>query len=481
MKHFAFITFLAFVLVSCGNTDSAKGNYAYFGGEIINPSNNYVTLSRVSGGKDTIYLDDNNRFVHKVDNLQPGLYTFTHGGEYQMILLEPKDSLLFRLNTNDFDESLVFTGIGSKKNNYFIQSFLDNEAENKEFRKTSHFEPEVFVEHMDKLRERKLEYLDEFLSKKSGTDLFKTIATNSINYNYYAYHEMYPFGYYGNKQLIHFKDLPEGFYDFRKDVDLNDESLKELYVYNRFLFWHFNNLALKEYYQEGRHHTFDRMALDYNIEKLRLVDSSLTNSTIKNYLLKHITRDFVLNSDDQDETNEIADFYLKKSTNTDDKTELQNLVVRVNNLRPGNIIPDTELISIDGTKTNLINLIDSPTVFYCWSSNFKLHSRNSHYKIKKLKSEFPNINFVAINFNDNDFKYWKKTVRSLNYPTIKEYKFSNPNEAIDTYVITFTHKIFIVNGGGQIVNSNVSLFSDDIYDYLNKLNSRTFKKRSITK
>ena len=111
-----FFTFLTTLLIfSCENSKSSKGDYAYFGGEIINPSNNYVTLTNVNDKKDTIYLDNNNRFLHKIDSLNPGMYTFAHGGEYQTILLEPNDSLLLRLNTNDFDESLVYTGKGAKK------------------------------------------------------------------------------------------------------------------------------------------------------------------------------------------------------------------------------------------------------------------------------------------------------------------------------------------------------------------------------
>ena len=460
------------LLFSCNDDSVSNENTAYFGGEIINPSNKYVTLSTSTEKKDTIFLDQNNRFLHRIDSLKPGLYSFEHGGEYQTILLEPKDSLLFRLNTNDFDESLVYTGIGSKKNNFFIKSFLDNEVENKDFMNTSHFEPEVFMKHMNKLKIKKLEYLDEFLSKKPSSELFKTLAKSTIDYNYYTYHEMFPFGYYGNKQLIHFKDLPEGFYDYRNDIDLNNESLTKLYVYNRFLFWYFNNLALKKYYSNGQHDIFDRMSLDYNIEKLRLIDSSITNKTIKNYLLKHNVTDFVLNSQDKSATIEMINYYLSKSTDDDDKIYLRKLVERANKLKPGNKLPNARLVDYNGNELEIHSLIKAPTVIYCWSTNFKLHSRNNHYKIKELKSKFPDVNFVAINFNDNDLKYWKKTVRSLNYPSKDEYKFSSPSEALDTYVITYTHKIFLVDKNGEIVSSNVSLFDDEIVEQLAALSKQ---------
>lgn len=476
MKFYFYIFFGSLLVFSCKS--STHKDHAFFGGEIINPSNNYVTLGNAFEDKDTIYLDKNNRFLHKIVDLNPGLYSFTHGGEYQTILIEPNDSLLFRLNTNDFDESLVYTGIGSKKNNYLIKSFLDDEKESKEFRKISHLEPEVFAKHMIDLKQQKLLHFEEFLAKKPSSDLFKSIVKSSIDYNYYCYHEMFPFGYYGNNKLIHFKDLPEGFYDYRKDTELNNERLSKLPIYNRFLFWHFNNVALKQYYRDGSHQAFDRMALDYNIEKLKLIDSTITSESIKNYLLKHTTKDFVLNTDDNDATNKIIDYYLKKSTNPKDKTYLKELVEASNKLRSGNTLPDSKIIDFNGASLQLSSLIsDSPTVIYCWSTNFKMHSRNSHYKINELKAEFPEVNFIAINFNDNNLHYWKKTIKSLNFPYKNEFMFSNPSEATEKYVITFSHKIFVVNENMEIVNSNISLFSTEMAETLEKLSSA--KDKSI--
>lgn len=469
MKFYLFFILTVLLVFGCDNSNSKQGDYAYFGGEIINPSNNYITLSSPNESKDTVYLDKNNRFLHRIDSLRPGLYSFTHGGEFQTILLEPNDSLMFRLNTNDFDESLVYTGIGSKKNNYLIKLFLDNEKENKEFSNTSHLEPEVFVKHMQKLKQQKLAHFDQFLSNKPNSELFNTIVKSSIDYNNYAYHEMFPFGYYGNKKLIHFKDLPEDFYKYRTEVNLNNESLSELYVYNRFLFWHFNNIALEKYYSNGQHDTFDRMSLDYNIEKLRLIDSAISSEKIKNYLLKHTVRDFVLNTDDRVATATIIEDYFNKSTDVEDKNYIQALTEAENKLRPGNILPDVGIINYDGSKITLSSLIDAPTVIYCWSTNYKMHSRNSHYKINELKAKFPKVNFIAVNFNDNDLNYWKKTVKSMNYHSTNEYKFSNPSEALEKYVITFTHKIFVVDQNMKIINSNVGLFSEEMTDCLEKL------------
>jgi hypothetical protein len=456
------VTFLITSLFLGCNSNSEKGDSAYFGGEIINPNNNYITLYSNETERDTIYLDDNNRFLYKIENLKSGLYSFTHGGEYQTFLVEPNDSILIRLNTSDFDESLVYTGEGSKKNNYLIKAFLNNEIESKAFSKQQHLEPEDYEIHINKLKAQKLAHLERYIATHETSLLFKKIAESGINYNYYAYKEMYPFGYFGNNKLIHFKDLPEGFYDYRSEVDFNDESLSALYSYNRFLLWHFQNIALQKYYKDGSHQAFDRHALAYNLEKLTLIDSIVQNKTIKNYVLMHTTREFIFNSDNAAKSQSMLDAYLELSTDEDKNEYLKNLVAATINLYPGNKIPAIEIVDFNNKVLNLHSVIQQPTVIYCWSSNFKLSYRNNHYMMKNLKSRYPDMSFIAININDMDSNSWKKTLNLLKYPTENEYMFKNPNEAIKTFAIAYSQKVLIVDENGKIVKSNADLFSNDI-------------------
>ena len=456
------VTFLITSLLLGCNSNSENGDVAYFGGEIINPNNNYITLFCSETDRDTIYLDKNNRFVHKIENLKTGLYSFTHGGEYQTLLIEPNDSILFRLNTTDFDESLVYTGKGSKKNNYFIKSYLNDEVESKKFSKKQHLEPEQFETVIRSLREEKIDGLNHFNTIYATSDLFKKIALASIDYNFYAYKEMYPFGYFGNNKLIHVKDLPEDFYDFRAYVDFNDEALSGLYSYNRFLLWHFQNIGLQKYYEDGSHHAFDRHALDYNLEKVNLIDSIIDNKTIKNYVLMYVTREFIFNSKNAEKSTSMLEAYLEKSTDKNHNEYLTNLVSATVNLFPGNKIPSIKIVDFNNNIVDLHSVIKEPTVIYCWSSNFKMSYRNSHYMMKSLKSKYPDMSFIAININDMNTNSWKETLNLLKYPTENEYMFKNPNEAIKTFAIAYSQKVIIVNEDGTIIKSNADLFSNEI-------------------
>ena len=67
--------------------------------------------------------------MHKFDSLTPGLYTFKHHPEYQYVYFDKNDSLMLRVNTFDFDNSIVYCGRGDEKNNFLMELFLKNDAD----------------------------------------------------------------------------------------------------------------------------------------------------------------------------------------------------------------------------------------------------------------------------------------------------------------------------------------------------------------
>lgn len=471
---FYIISFLASVLVfGCKDISTENSDYTYFGGEIINPKNNHVTLYSPETGYDTLFLDKQNRFLKKLETFKPGLFSFMHGGEYQLVLLEPSDSIMLRLNTIDFDESLVFTGLGSKKNNYLIKTFLENEIEIKKRNTFCRMSPEELESYLDSTKKIKLEELNSFLDKKPFSDLFKSIAEANIDYNYYYYKEIYPFGYYGNHQLAHYKDLPQDFYDYRKEIDYGLDHLSEYPTYNQFMLAHFNNLALTDYYDNvaDYHETFDRQSLDYNLEKLRLIDSLVTSEKVKNYLLKINTREFVYNSTDTNEASLVLNSYFEKTTNEKDKKDIDRLLAVLNNLRPGKDLPNAELLDFNGEAVMLNNLISKPTVIYFWSSNNDLIFKNSHYRTKRLKAKFPQVEFIAININNDDKKHWKSTLQNSKFPTQNEYQFKDKSTS-NILAINSIYTVILVDDDGKIVTSRGSLFNKDFENEIQTLISR---------
>lgn len=469
-KYFLFCSVLASISVGCsGNSDDS--NFAYIGGEIINPKNNSVVLYNTKGKiVDSMTLDANNRFIHKIENLQPGLYSITHGGEYQMLLLEASDSIMFRLNTYDFDESLVFTGKGAKKNNYLIKTYLSNEKEAKQLVSYSRMEPETFNEFVEERRQSQLNEFNEFLVHHEESEFFKSIIEANINYNTYADKEIYPFAYFGNNKLIHIKDLPEGFFAHRNNIDYNANHLSQFFAYNRFLSSHIENLAAHEYYTQNNYHSkFDRHAMDYNTSKLDLIDSVITDENIKNNLLKHKTIEYISHNHTETDANKFLNHYLSKSTNDEDKIYMSDLASNLKSLRRGNPLPNLAIVNFNETEHYISNIITKPTIIYFWSSNSKSQYRNSHYMVDQLKSKFPQMDFISINVNDNDDQFWKNIINNYNFPTTNEFRFKNSKMARKTLAVNYLNKAIIVDESGKILHPNANIFNSDFKETLDEL------------
>lgn len=471
MKRLLFLVLMTLFFLGCDNLEKNNKAFAYLGGEIINPKNDFVILYDPKGKiSDTLNLDSENRFLHKIDSLETGVYSIRHGGEYQIVLLEPQDSILFRLNTYDFDESLVFTGKGARKNNYLLRIFLENELESKNLMDYSQLEPEAFDQFINERRLEQLNRFREFASKKEVSPYCTSIIEANINYNNYADKEIYPFAYFGENKLIHVKDLPDGFYDHRNEIDYNAVDLSQFFSYNRFMFSHIDNLALTDFYAKNDFHAkFNRHDLEYNKAKLDLIDSLVKEPSIKNNLFKYKTRDFISHNHSEEETNQFLDYFLLKSTNSEDKDYMKVMVTSLNNLRPGKTLPILEVLDVNTQKHNLNSLISKPTLIFFWSSNHKMQYRNSHYRVNELKSEFPNVDFVSINLNDNDIEYWKSILNQYKFPIENEYIFKDPRKARKTLAINYVNKVIVVNENAVILHPNVNIYDAKFEEELMRL------------
>ena len=200
------------------------------------------------------------------------------------------------------------------------------------------------------------------------------------------------------------------------------------------------------------------------------MNEHISNDTIKNKLLKNTTRDFISMCEDSTETAQMISSYLEKSTNTKDKAYIKGLSVAIKQLKPGNIIPDVKLLNYDNEPYKLRDLITKPTVIYFWSSNLKIHYKNSHFKSQELRKKYPNIDFIAININDNDNRYWKKTLNEFKFSISNEYQFNNPTDGKQTLAINTIYKMIVIDKDMRIVDSYYNMFQSKFEDVLKELN-----------
>ncbi len=459
-KHIVYITIINICLCSCTSIPENEPENVYFGGEIINPNTDYIVLFRDKNHGDTIYLDKNNRFSHKMEDLEEGLYSFRHNPEYQLVLLEKGDSILLRLNTLEFDESLVFTGRGSRKNNFLIDMFLQNETERERLQKgTIKSAPDQFKKEQDSLYELRLKKFNSLTSKYKLSELSKKICKSSFEYDFFSRFEMYLYKYRYSmmKDIDVAKEFSEDFFDYRSEVNFNDDDLMRLYSYNRFLNHYFTNSSYTKYMNKK---SFSKNKVEYTMYKLDLVDSMIEHSYIKNNLLRGITTNFILDNKNDYSSQKVLDHYLSISSDENFQKELIKLAKATARLKPNSTIPDQDLISSNGEMTKLSSLFQKPvTALYFWSIERKDHYVKAHKRTDYLSTIYPEIDFIGINTDDDQTDNWLKTIKRHNYNLDREYEFKFPKCSSDELVIHYTNKVILVDQDGKIINPNADLFS----------------------
>jgi len=452
-----FFIIISIILVSCNKHEDSSSSIAWIGGEIVNPKLDYVILTKDYRVLDTIPLSKDNHFLYKIDSLDSGLYSFNHY-EYQIIYLEKGDSLMLRVNTVDFDESLAFTGKGAERNNLLMEFFLINEAETKLMPDLYQLEPEEFQKKLDSLTNSRKILYDDFILKHPHESGFNDVAMANINYDSYIKKELYTSANQGSVIASNANEFPENFYAYRKKIDFGNDKLKSYYPYYRFLDRYFDNLACQKHKKDI---IFDRYSFEHVFNKIKLFDSLITNDSLKVSLIRMNAINYLLNGKDAKRGEEIVALFSKISDNDLYIEEISRLAEAKMKLESGNKIPNIILLSSDNNSQELHNVIIKPTVLFFWSSQSMKHFKNIHSKTAELNSKYPEYDFIGIN-TDSHFKKWRGIVTQSGYDIKKEFQLENASDAEKKLLINSANKAIILDEKGFIIDGNISLFNPNI-------------------
>ncbi len=458
MNKFLLIPVLVFFL-ACNTADKKKENTVWIGGQIINPTGNFVRIYKGEKLIDSIALDEHNFFIYKNDTLPEGLYTFTHK-EFQVFYLKPGDSLMLRVNTLEFDESLTYTGKGAERNNLLMELFLINEEENKLMPAYYMLSPQDFNNKLDSLKNIRKHIYSLYNQNLKFDSKFDKIVQAGINYDYFSKKERYT-AVNRNKNIKY----PDKFYSYRDSIDLKSNELQWYFSYYRFLNRYFDNLAWEK-------SNTNKLPLNKNTyllvsEKIKLIDSLVQNEDLKNSMIFNSTKHYLKYCASDKERDKIVNLFFKTNTNIQYKEQVLDLANQYKNIQYGKTIPNLFLTTIDTNFIDLHSIIKKPTAIYFWSTNAENHYREIHKRVKSYSKKFPQYDFIAINI-DTNFSLWRNVVSNHTYNPLTEYQFKNLDEATKKLVISSLNKAFIVSEKGVIKQNNANLFSPTFEKLLSK-------------
>lgn len=462
---------LCFLFSSCNQTSEAADGQIYVGGQIVNPNSDFVTIAKDQVVIDTMFLDNENRFGKNFNSLKKGIYTFEHHPEHQIMYLEPGDSILIWLNTMEFDESLNFSGTGAEKSGFLIDMFINNEKNNEFIQSYYKLKPSKFEELTDSIKKVRIKELKKLKGNYQLSEEFLKVAEAGINYEFYDLRERYSFllkKYYSNVA----SEISDSFFDYRKKVNFNDESLRDYYVYLNFIDDYLRSKSLDYCDKNSKNKKNCYKLNNYeNISyRIKLIDSLSQTPSIKQEFLDRLVAQGIIYSNNEKDIDSIVSLARSVNKDTLQYSKFAQMGSIQKNLLPGKNIGRLVLKNINRDTIALKDVSKKPMVTYHWSLHTPDHHKWQHKAIKDLRKKYPDIEFVGINIDKDVHDLWKETLKKYNYNTGFEFQLNN-TQVQRSLLKNYLNKLFFVDTNGNIIVGDAQLntpsFERKLLEFLN--------------
>lgn len=460
VKRFLFL-FSGFLLstavISC--VEDPPSSKIFFGGQIVNPSSDYVTLYKDNKTIDSLNLNLNYRFFKYYDSLESGIYKVEHIPEYKSVFLEKGDSIWVRINASSFDESIVYSGRGAAKNNFMMDLLLRFEEENSFLSSKYASDGPTFAKIIDSMLLEKKNKWIQMDSINQLSPIAQKITQAAYIYPYATRKERYALlrGTYWNKKQDSL------YFDFRKYLSQSETDLAFFDPYINYLLNFLSEKAL----DSGQNYFINRQNVDFNIKRLQLIDSHIKGNVLKNNLARALAVEELMKVENHEKHDKFLRQYIVVNNSKSYLTEVLNLHNDIENMSEGQKLPELKLQNHQLEIVSTDDLIKQPTVFYFWSQTQMSHYRNTIRKVKTLEKQFPEYEFKGIclqPFNEIVFQFH----RMLRIAPESQLAFTDFDRDSKKWVISLLNRAIVVDKNATIIEGFGNFSAPDFVDSINK-------------
>lgn len=438
-----FLVIITLSILSCSKEEKSI-DYVIFGGKIENLDGGKISVRNNEKIIKEITVLEDGTFTDTLQNIESGYFTFKYGNENSSFYLKPGYNLNLALNTNEFDESIKYTGNGSIENNYLAQKYLNEEGlgDLRAYQYLGTLTEKDFVHKMDSIKQIDSSFLKE---QKDLDPNFKTLEEASITYKWV--NQLNNFEAYKNyiSEVKGFK-VSANFPDFEKGLNLEDENL---IIVNNY------NMYLNRYYSKKAADLVEKDSIDHDLAFLKTVSNDVKSSKIKELLLYSSARygvSFTTNLQNY------YDIFMANSTDEEHKkdiTEKYNKLIKVSKGQPSPKFVDYE--NYAGGTTSLDDLKGKYVYVDVWATWCGPCIREIP-SLKKIEKQYhdKNIAFVSMSVDrQNDYDKWRKMVEEEELSGIQLYApKGNKSEFYTNYGIMGIPRFILIDPEGNIISSN---------------------------
>ena len=287
-------------------------NTTVFSGKILNNTSDSISIYKDNNMIYESVVDVDGLFNITIDTITSGLYTFYHEPEFQYIIIDENDNLQIRLNTLDFDESLVYTGRGSSKNNFLMDVFLRSENDELDINSKLDLAFDTFKNLVDSLYNKQMNSFRLFKENNILSNSSKEIINTAILYPYISKFHSYIIRNNIEEEIQ--KDL---FINYQNEISYDLDALAYFKPYIDFLYLHiYNNVKIKKEYENS---------LDFNIQRLSYTDKIIKSKLVKSRVLRFHAFGFILQRQDDVKNKTFLKAFFEISKDKKVNEEINNL------------------------------------------------------------------------------------------------------------------------------------------------------------
>lgn len=434
------------ILMSCDKKNEIE--YSVVSGEITNNAAEFVIIMS-NDFEQKLGINSNNSFSDTLHLKRDGFYDLYIGREKTGIYLEKGKSLTINVDSENFDESIIYGGDLASINNFIAEKYLYN-MKNLNFREIFALDENAFFKKLDE-NQKDLDAImakheiknSGFLTKLKEEDKY---ARATMLENYESAHQFFS----ENPEYR----ASENFYKEIKDIDYADTlAFRNSMTYQNLLETHYDRIANEELLLNPA----ERNEIILFLEK---VDNALPDGYAKDKLMTNYLQ-YGLKADDNLE--KAFSIYKNSNPNIDNLAKLTTRYDILKGLTKGNPSPSFNFENHDGGKTSLEDLKGKYVYIDVWATWCGPCLREIP-ALQQIEKDYAgkNISVVSISIDEEkDYDKWKNMVTESSLGGIQLMADKNwKSKFVEEYAILGIPRFILVDMNGDIVSSDAPRPSD---------------------
>ena len=399
-------------------------------------------------------LDASGSFAIEVKLKEPTFATFRHGREISSVYLEPGKDFSLRLNPEQFDESLKYSGNGAAANNFMAAHFLKFEDPSPVQEQMKTLNPKEFKEAADARRQARLAFLETYKGKV--TEEFYKKMEQQMAYEWGGELFSYPSAHAYFNGLEESPELPVDYLTYEQELPLMEPAALSLPAYQQYMF----RKVREDYDRKVEKMDQKPAAGKESINALYSFAEEQLNGKALEYF-RHKLLFSGMSYSGLDSYTDAYQQFMNASNIPEYKESLQEVYERQEHLMAGKPAPSFKLATLEGEELSLEELKGKVVYVDFWASWCRpcLGEMPAAKKMKEHFKDNPNVAFVYISIDDDE-NSWRNMVDKQAIEGIHLYSKGWGSQTAQDYAVQAIPRYVLIDKEGKLIDSSMSRPSD---------------------